>query len=109
MFSIQETKRNGHPTLQLSGELTIYEASEARTLLAARLDAQGKKLELDLAGLEEIDTAGIQVLLWLRREAEARGKLLPFTNHNPAVLAVFDLLKVTALFGDPILITPTSR
>lgn len=109
MLAIQEAKRNGHLALKLSGELTIYSAAEARTTLAGHLDRKPGLPELDLSGLEELDTAGVQVLLWLKREAGLRNKALPFSNHSPAVIEVFDLLKVTGLFGDPILITPPSR
>ncbi len=107
MLTIQEAKHNGHPVLKLGGELTIYTAAEARSTLGERLDRKGALPELDLSGLEELDTAGVQVLLWLKREALARNKVLPFANHSPAVVDVFDLLKVAAVFGDPILISPS--
>jgi anti-sigma B factor antagonist len=106
MFTIQETSHNGHPTLRLAGELTIYSASTARTSLAVHLDAQPGPPTLDLADLEEIDTAGIQVLLWFKREARARGKVLPFVNHSPAVIEAFDLLRITDRFDDSVLLTP---
>jgi anti-anti-sigma factor len=107
MLTIQEAKHNGHPVLKLGGELTIYTAAEARSSLGERLDRKGQLPELDLSGVEDLDTAGLQVLLWLKREAVAHGKALPFTNHSPAVVEVFDLLKVAAIFGDPILISPS--
>ena len=105
MFSIQEAKHNGQPALKLSGELTIYSAAEARTNLAKHAD---KKVvpELDLSGIEEIDTAGVQVLLWVKRESLGRGRPLALVNHSAAVVEVFDLLKVTGILGDPILIAP---
>lgn len=109
MLAVQEAKRNGHPALKLTGELTIYSAAEARNTLGRYLDHKPGLPELDLSGIEELDTAGVQVLLWLKREAGLRNKALPFANHSPAVIEVFDLLKVTGLFGDPILITPPSR
>jgi anti-sigma B factor antagonist len=106
MLTLQETKRSGHPVLRLSGELTIYSAAEARQSLGDHLDRAPAPLELDLSGLEELDTAGVQVLAWLKREALAHNRTLALVNHSPAVIEVFDLLKVAGLFGDPILITP---
>lgn len=107
MLTIQEAKHNGHAVLKLAGELTIYTAAEARTGLAERLERKGPLPELDLSGVEELDTAGLQVLLWAKREAAAHDKPLPFANHSPAVVEVFDLLKIAAIFGDPILISPS--
>lgn len=107
MIAIQDIKRNGHAALKLAGDLTIYTAQEVRDAFAACLDRKQCPAECDLAEVEEIDTAGVQVLFWFRREAVSRGQTLAFTNHSPAVIEVFDLLKVAALFGDPILIHPS--
>jgi len=109
MLTIHESGHGGHPALKLAGELTIYSATEARDRLAEHLDRKPAPPDLDLSGLEEIDTAGIQVLLWLKREAARRDRALALVNHSPAVIEVFDLLKAAGLFGDPILIPPTSR
>lgn len=94
-------------TLLLTGELTIYHAAEARTRLGEEL-TMDPQLEVDLSGIEELDTAGAQVLLWLKREARARGGVLPFTRHSPAVLEVLDQLNLAAAFGDTLLIAPTA-
>ncbi|GGX12882.1 sulfate transporter [Pigmentiphaga litoralis] len=79
----------------IEGELTIYQASEwvARLQHALyRVDA----LTIDLAGVTEIDTAGVQVLALTRREAALRDRTVFFDAHSPAVLEVFCLLGVDA-------------
>jgi anti-anti-sigma factor len=105
MFQIQTGTHAGSPSLQLEGELTIYAVAEARARLDEALD-QGPGLQLNLAGVEELDTAGLQLLVWLKQEARRRGRTLTLFAHSPAVLEVFDLLKVAGLFGDPILLAP---
>lgn len=97
--------RNGS-TLKLDGELTIFEAAEARARLALDL-AAGAPLELDLSGLLELDTAGVQVLLWAKREAGRLGFALPFAHHSPAVLEVFERLNLAGTFGDTLVIIPS--
>jgi len=106
MFTIRESKKGGLTSLKLSGELSIYSAAQARGELLPHV-GKHKALELDLWGVEELDTAGVQVLLWAKREARAHDRALPFVNHSPVVIEVFDLLKVTGIFGDPILIAPS--
>jgi anti-sigma B factor antagonist len=108
MLTIQEAKHNGQSALKLIGELTIYSASEAKKGLAKCSDKKAPQ-ELDLSGIEEIDTAGVQVLLWVKREALGHKKALAFVNHSVAVVEAFDLLKVTSIFGDPILIAPSGN
>jgi len=108
MFQIELSAQEGEPALRLTGELTIYSVAEARDQLGAALD-RGPGLQLNLAGLEELDSAGVQLLVWIKQEARRRGKHLALTGHSPAVVEVFDLLQVAGLFGDQILLPPSPR
>jgi anti-sigma B factor antagonist len=107
MFQIGLYTHEGAPALRLEGELTIYSVTEARDLLCAALD-EHPALQLNLAGIEELDTAGVQLLAWLKQEAKRRGKALVLFAHSPAVVEVFDLLQVAGLFGDSILLAPSA-
>jgi anti-anti-sigma factor len=99
---------NKQARVMLSGELTIYTASQAKAEIPPHLE-QSEGVELDLSQVEELDTAGVQVLLWLKRCAATKGQSLPFVYHSPAVLAVLDLLELGSTFGDPILLDPPTR
>jgi anti-anti-sigma factor len=77
--------------LALEGEITIYQAAELRPRLVEALAAAGA-LEIDLAAVTALDTAGVQLLLAARREARARTCELTFANPSPAVVEVLDLL-----------------
>jgi len=105
MFQIVPTIHEGAPALELQGEFNIYAVAQARDRLSDALD-EGPVLQLSLASLTELDTAGVQLLVWLKQEARRRGKQLALYAHSPAV--VFDLLQVAGLFGDAILIPPTA-
>jgi anti-sigma B factor antagonist len=72
--------------LAIAGELTILTAAEHHErLLRALGDSAGEDAEVDLSGVTDVDTAGLQVLLLARREARRRGVLLRLTGHSPAV------------------------
>lgn len=105
MLQIDPSTHDGGPALRLDGELTINHVGEARDQVNAALDEQ-PSLHLNLSGLEELDTAGVQLLVWLKQEARRRGKPLAYFGHSPAVVEVFDLLQVAGLLGDPIPIVP---
>lgn len=107
MLTYHASHRDDQASLRLAGALTIYTVAEARREIPMRLQKH-KAQCLDLSGLEELDTAGLQLLLWLKRDAAARGINLVFVHHSEAVVDVFDLLKVTAVFGDPILMSPSA-
>ena len=78
-------------TVIIDGELTIMVAAEQKANLLARLDAAAEALDLDLAGVTELDTAGVQVLMLLRREADAAGKSLTLVRPNGVVTEILAL------------------
>lgn len=87
--------------LRLDGEISIYRAAELKqTLLTALEVPGGGTLELDLSGVTELDTAGVQLLILSKRVAQQKQRTLRLSGHSPAVLDVFELLNLGAYFGD---------
>lgn len=105
MLHLQDNPSDGQPGLKLTGDLTIYDVAMAKEDILARM-GRHPAFELNLSGVEELDTAGVQLLLWLKKAAARNGAALTLTHHSQPVVAVLDLLKVTAALGDPILIGP---
>jgi len=95
--------------LALDGELTIYRAAELRDLLIGALAGlgEGAALELNLAEVSELDSAGVQLLMAARKTALASQRELRLVGHSPAVLEVFETLDLAAHFGDPLLMPAT--
>ncbi len=94
-------QQNGR--IVIEGELTIYTALELKDKLLAGLAAT-EELELDLSGVGEFDAAGLQLLVMIKQEAAALGKVLRFTGHSQVVLDLLDLSGLAGFFGDPLLI-----
>lgn len=90
--------------LAISEALTIYHALEQKQRLLDAL-ARTDALELDLSQVPDIDTAGLQLLILLKKEALRAGKQVRILAHSPAVSAVIDFCKLAADFGDPLVIT----
>ncbi|UWP86226.1 STAS domain-containing protein [Dactylosporangium fulvum] len=85
--------------LDIKGELTVITAAEHHERLQ-RFLAEGPQLELGLAAVTELDTAGLQVLLLARGEAERRGVALRLCEHSPAVHDVLALAWLTPDLDD---------
>ncbi len=90
--------------LTLEGELTIYSAAETKTQLLAFLDS-ANELEINLAEVSEIDTAGLQLLILAKQEARRSGKKLHFSLHSPAVIQLLELANLAAFFDDPLVLS----
>lgn len=84
----------------LAGELCVFHAAELKPRLLALATSVGEQ-EIDLAQVNEVDTAGVQLLLLARREAAGAGGRLRYVNHSAPVLEALMLLNLAAELGDP--------
>ena len=89
--------------LCLSEDLTIYHALDQKRILLDALAATAE-LELNLAQVGEMDTAGLQLLILLKKEAQRAGKCVRIVAHSQAVSSVIDFCNMAAEFGDPLVI-----
>lgn len=83
----------------VSGSMTIYEAAGQKDELLAAL-AAAAALDLDLAQVDEADTAGLQLLLLLRREGDRAGKPVRVLRLSPALAEVLDRYGLGTGFAD---------
>jgi len=90
-MTLHSETHDGHCQVQIAGELTIYSATAIKSDLAALLDG-AELLDLALADVSEFDSAGVQVLLWLKREMAERGRPMRISSASPSVLDVLHLL-----------------
>jgi anti-sigma B factor antagonist len=90
-------------THTLQGELTIFNAADQKAELLNFLES-GPELEINLGQVQELDSAGLQLLILIKREAAQQGKSLSFTLHSKAVLEVLELTRLTAAFGDQVVL-----
>lgn len=89
--------------LSIADEFTIYHALDLKTTLLDTL-ATTDELELNLSDVGEMDTAGLQLLILLKKEAQRTGKCVRIVAHSQAASAVIELCNLAADFGDPLII-----
>jgi len=98
------TRKNpSAPRLAIADDLTIYNATALKQRLIDALHATDR-LEIDLSAVAEIDTAGFQLLVLVKREARRLDKEAQIVAHSEAVREVLDFYNMAAAFGDPLLI-----
>ena len=88
--------------IALDGELNIYRAADVKALLQSELK-RCAALEVDLAGVTEIDSAGIQVLILAKLMARDENRELRLVHHSDAVKEVFERLALERWFGDALM------
>jgi anti-anti-sigma regulatory factor len=92
-------------TLRIEGELTIFRAMEQKPVLLATPPVT----EIDLSGVTDLDTAGVQLLMLVKQTAQRQGRDLQLVSHSPAVIEVFELLNVAGYFGDPLVMAARTQ
>lgn len=81
--------------LAIAGEFNIYTAAEHFARLQHAL-ADHPGLDLDLGEVSEIDSAGVQLLLWAGRQAAGQGGRLRILAWSESVAEVVQLLQLDA-------------
>jgi anti-sigma B factor antagonist len=83
--------------LRVSGEMTVYSAAALKPALLQGLLIEREVLELDLSLVQEFDTAGLQLLLMLHRQAAIAARKVRIVACSHAVRAALDLCHQTHL------------
>jgi anti-anti-sigma factor len=84
--------------MRLAGEATIYTVKELHREICAAL-ADCTELEVNLAAVSDMDTAGVQQLILAKRESVRLGTVLHLVQPSPAMRDVLALYHLAAYFG----------
>lgn len=91
-------------TLKLGTEWTIAQAAQLHQQLLEALfasAANGHSPTLDLGDVDSMDSAGIQLLLALRRSLTERGQELHIVAASPTVRAALQVYRIRDLLLPP--------
>lgn len=102
-MNIDVATAGNHCRIAIQGEMTVATAAELLRGLATPL-VRSEEIEVNLAGVGEVDSAGLQLMMAAKREARTKGKSLRFVEHSQAVLDVLDLCDLAGHFGDPLVL-----
>ncbi len=94
------TKRTAARRLKFKDPMTIYEAPRQKEALLKALE-RSEAIELDLGGVPEMDSAGFQLLVMARREAERQGHEVRIVTDSAAVREIVDFYHARDLLALP--------
>ncbi|MBK8186345.1 MAG: STAS domain-containing protein [Cellvibrio sp.] len=94
------TDVNGACCVAVDGEISRSTVVDIKSDIMAVLQTH-HEIEVDLSHVEDIDTAGLQLMLAAKRYVNKR---VTFFNHSAAVLRVLKLANLGQQLGDPLLI-----
>lgn len=102
MEPVQNLKEtNSSFEVTLNGYLTVPFIKEWKKQSEIwTVSSQGKNIELDLNGIERVDSAGIQLLIFLKNLSQKNHFSIKLKNHSLPILKILDLLGLVSFFGD---------
>lgn len=86
-------------TVKILGELTAESCGDLRETVTSLTTKQPQQIVIDLAEMAFIDSMGLGVLVGLRSHMKKHGCELSVVNPQPRVLQVFELTKLSTIFG----------
>lgn len=86
--------------IRVRGSVSSENAAELRTQLFQAAQAPGPGLLLDLSKVQEMDSAGVAVLIELRQQLMSQGRPLVLVGESEAVAHILDLLKAQNVICD---------
>lgn len=98
-MNISRKKSKDTSTLILEGDLTIYYVAQIKDEIFADYEKLADKVALDLEGVTEIDTAGVQLLLFAKKFFAGVHRSLFIAKSNESVESVLTVLDVNTQFS----------
>lgn len=84
-------KRSG--VIRIRGEMTIYSATAVSDGLFAAIEGE-PLVSIDLSGVSEVDTTGVQILLMAQRSCASRDVSFATVNSSDAMREALGLLRL---------------
>lgn len=99
MLKVNSSVKNGTAEIILEGELTVYTAAVFKSAVLSISEKYGEMI-INLAGISEADSSGIQLLMGLKRTLSLDNRQLVLKSHSPAIIKMMDLYGLIGFFGD---------
>jgi anti-sigma B factor antagonist len=87
-------------SIRVTGEMTVYTAGQIKQSLVDAVTASAARVRLDLSGVSDFDTAGVQLVLLVHREALASDRHFQLVAESNIVRDVLTLFGAFGMLKD---------
>lgn len=93
------SKKADFTVAECDGELTIFNVAEVHKQLEPIIKNAPDKLILDLTAIQDFDSAGFQLLYWLKMQMPETTQVICSFEENAAVQRLLNLYQLDADFS----------
>jgi anti-anti-sigma factor len=98
-MEIRKTKSNDHAILSLGGRFDFNAHREFKEAYSSLLaDATIRSIEVNLSGVDYLDSSALGMLLMMRERVESAGKQISLSNANETVVKILEIANFKKLF-----------
>ncbi|MCE0492442.1 STAS domain-containing protein [Vibrio salinus] len=97
------TQQEEGPRFSFDNEITIYTVAELKEKFYSDWSKLAGEILVDLSVVDELDGAGIQLLLQIKNDSEQNNRSVRFVNHSSLVLETFEMLNLIDRLSDPVI------
>lgn len=83
----------------IEGELALDEVDQFKRTIMELLSDAPSDVILDCAGLDIVDSAGLEAFLWLTEELHEQGNKLRFASVQKTIVRAFELTRLDRVFN----------
>lgn len=95
---IEETKTRDGILIAVRGEVDLYSSPQLRTALLDAVPAAASGVEVDLSGVEYIDSSGVATLVEGLKSARENNKDFVLVEPSASVRQVLELARLDTIF-----------
>ncbi|NLI75930.1 MAG: STAS domain-containing protein [Candidatus Riflebacteria bacterium] len=94
---VDDKKR--HVTFALEGELDVHQVKGLKSTISEAIVAGDWSYAIDLAKVGYLDSSGLGMLVYLKKEITRQGGRLQLLNVAESIRSVFQLTRLDEFFG----------
>jgi anti-sigma B factor antagonist len=97
-LEIHHTKSDGIKVLSVTGEIDAYTAPEFRKQLIPLTEEKGSTIEVDLSGVQYLDSTGLGIFVAGLKSSKEHGSELRISGMTPRVKRLFNITGLGEVF-----------
>ena len=81
-------------SVQLQGSIDTETSADLEEELKEIIDQKTKAVILDMGGVNYLSSAGIRVVIWVKKALQEKNATFAMVNLQPQIKKVFDIMKI---------------
>ena len=97
-LNIDQSERDSKMRISVRGEVDLYTSPDLRKAIMNAVPAAGDRVEIELSGVEYMDSSGVATLVEGFKIARENSKSFVLVAPSPSVTRVLELARLDSVF-----------